>query len=115
MARCIGCVGLQSLELHQHFVAVVVGYEVAEGFHVAIQWGVEPVAHAAPDVGVCRCRLAAFSGDSVARLPVTHTILAEDAVHGHLETNRLQVAVPFAQRVGGLVFQCFYDLIFRVC
>jgi len=50
VARGVGCVDVQVLELNQHFVAVVVGHEVTEGVDVALQRVMEPVGGCALDV-----------------------------------------------------------------
>ena len=89
---------VQPLELHQHFVAVVVGHKVTEGFHVALQGGVEPVAHGALDIDFVCGRLAALGGHTVARLAIAYSVLAENTVYRHLETDGLQVAVAFYVR-----------------
>ena len=52
VARGVGCVDVQLLELHQHFVAVVVGHEVTEVVDVAFQRVVEPVGGGALDIVV---------------------------------------------------------------
>lgn len=42
---------VQTLEAHQHFVAVVFGHDVAEGFDVLFNGVVYPFGHGALDVG----------------------------------------------------------------
>ena len=110
VARGIGCVDVQLPELHQHFVAVVVGHEVTEVVDVALQRVVEPVGGGALDIDFGAGRPSALGGHTVPWLAVTHSVLAEDSVDGHLEAHGLQISVTLPQHVAHLRAQPAFSL-----